>query len=111
VFYVLQGREVLAVLAYHVPDKGPLEVLAVGANRDLPAGDAARFQAHLLACLEEAARALGRPDELAWVTDVENTARVAETLHGFSRASKPDHVRARFYLTRHVTQPGARSSR
>lgn len=110
VLYVLHGREVLAVLAYHIPDRGPLEVLVVGAHHELPRADAARFQAHLLACLEEAARALSRADYLAWITDVENTAKVVETLHDFSRASKPDHVRARFYLTRPITQPGTTAS-
>jgi len=69
-----------------------------------------RLQAHLLACLEEGAQALGRPNELAWITDVENTARVAETLHGFSRSRKPNHVRARFYLTRPITQPERKPS-
>ena len=105
VLYVLEGRRPLVVLAYHIPDSGPLEVLAVGAHRNLPRADAARFQAHLLACLEEAARALGRGDHVAWITDIDNTAKVAETLHGFSKAKKPDYVRARFYLTRTITKP------
>ncbi len=96
----------LAVLAYHIPDRGPLEILVAGAHRDLVRGDAARFQAHLVACLEEAARALGRPERLAWITDTENTAKVAQALHGFARSRKPDHVRARFYLTRKLAHHG-----
>jgi hypothetical protein len=110
VLYAVHGKQVLAVLAYHVPDRGPLEVVAVGADRRLPRPDAVRFQAHLLACLEEAAQALERPDALAWVTDNRSTADVAEHVHDFKRARKPTHVRARYYLTRPPARRGSRPS-
>ena len=102
VFYVLQGQQPLAVMAYHVPAKGPLEVIAVGADRGLARADAARLQAHLLSCLEEAARALGRASSLAWVASTDNAAEVAEQAHGFKASKRPKTVTARHYLTRTI---------
>ena len=110
VLYLLRGRQPLAVLAYHVPDRGPLEVIAVGADRMLTPQDAVRLQAHLLACLEEAGIALGRATRIAWATSTENTAGVAELAFGFRRSKKPKHSRAKYYLTRPVTDRGGTGS-
>jgi hypothetical protein len=104
VLYVLQEQEPLAVLAYHVPDRGPLEIIAVGASRKLPPEVAVRFQAHLIACLEEAASLLGRAESLAWAPSTDNAARVAETVFEFRRARKPANCRARHYLVRPISR-------
>ncbi len=102
VLYVLQNQQPLAAIAYHVPARGPIEVIAVGADRAIQTADAARLQGHLLACLEEAAVLLGRGDALAWVTDVDNTAEVAKKVHGFRRSRKPSSATTRYYLSRPI---------
>lgn len=102
VLYVMHGKDPLALLAYHIPDSGPIEILAVGADRSLAPQDAVRLQAHLLACLEEAALALGRASKIAWAASTDNAAKVAETAFGFRRAKKPPNLRARNYHTRDI---------
>lgn len=100
VLYVVEGKRELAVLAYHVPDRGHLEVLVLGADRRLARQDAVRLQGHLLACLEEAAALMGRSGTLAWATGKQVTAEVTQQVHGFKRARKPKGVKAPIYMTR-----------
>lgn len=111
VLYLLHGKSPLAVLAYHVPERGPLEVMAVGADRALTREEAVRFQAHLLACLEEAGTALGRGQELGWVPRTKNAALVAEKAFGFQRAQRPKGSRAQHYLTRPIARTRPQAAR
>jgi hypothetical protein len=102
-------RAPLAVVAWHLPDAGPLELLefdvalAVREERPELIDPCARSLLALLRAIA-AHKKLGRPgDRLAWITDEDAVARRAYEDWGFSglkASARPEGCMSRHYLER-----------
>lgn len=102
-------RAPLAVVAWHLPDAGPLELLeldvaqAVRAQRPDLVGPCAASLLGLLRAIAAHPK-LARPgDRLAWVTDEDEVARRAYEQWGFvglKPSARPEDCKSRHYLRR-----------